>query len=478
MITVVAMKKTSRETDPRADFRVLVRECEEYDEEKILAMIREGMDELGYAPAGRVFVKPNVVYASRKGKYGSTAYTHPSVVGAALRALSSTRGVNSVDLGEKTAIGYPTRLIFRYAGYYDLVRKARRKGAAKISISCIDEERRDRVFIGGTVHDTLRVPRRLARADTLVSLPKLKCHCVSAMTGAVKLNIGICSDDERSIRHDFMLNEKILDLLTAGYPDFIVMDAVDVGVGNEAVPTPRRLGLLIMGRNPLAVDLVGARLLGYDLDDVPYLRAAADRGYRPRRLGEVKLLGDLTSIAAIDRRAKRAGPYDEEFYRWQDVGRELDRIGSPLRFYWGPTKPGGKRCLTGCIMALKMYFGFTERYAGTDAFRKARPAVLVIGVIDEEIDARGGDVFFLGSCARARTVNARKVVRIDSCTTTAVEMTEIIRGRLGIPTPLYAPSQIIPLAGAMLAASWKKLINLRYGQDMLHFLKRGLLKKI
>ena len=31
-----------------------------------------------------------------------------------------------------------------------------------------------------------------------------------------------------------MLNEKIVDLLVAGYPDFIVMDAIDVGMGNEA----------------------------------------------------------------------------------------------------------------------------------------------------------------------------------------------------------------------------------------------------
>ncbi len=64
----------------------------------------------------------------------------------------------------------------------------------------MDEERRDPVFIGGMVHDNLRVSRNMARADTKVYLPKLKCHCVSNMTGAVKLNIGICSDDERSIR--------------------------------------------------------------------------------------------------------------------------------------------------------------------------------------------------------------------------------------------------------------------------------------
>lgn len=462
----------------KTDTRVLIRRCENYDQETIRGIIVEGMRDLGYEPAGSVFVKPNVVFATRNGKYGSTAYTDPAVVNAALRALADAPGISRVDMGEKTAIGYPTRLIFRYAGYYDTVRAARKKARAKIGIFCIEEERRDRIFVGGKVHDTLRIARRMARADSLVYLPKLKCHCVSSMTGAVKLNIGICSDDERAIRHDFLLDDKIVDLLGAGYPDFTVMDAIDVGVGTEGSPTPRRLGLIIMGRNPLAVDLVGARLLGFNLEDVPYLKKAVERGYLPARLRDVKLMGDLTSIAGLDRQAQRVQPYDDEFYRWHNVEKELKRLKSPLRFYWGRSSSDGTRCATGCIMGLKMYFAFIERYAGAEAFPRGKAAVLVIGRVEEEIDARGQDVFMLGSCSHASIVHARKIIKIDSCTTTAVEMTEVIRGRLGIPTPLYAPSQILPLVGALLTASFKKMINLRYLQDIGHFIKRGLLKRI
>jgi uncharacterized protein (DUF362 family) len=469
---------TLRRKTVKLDTRVLIKRCEKYDEEAIQGIIRQGMRDLGYEPSGKVFVKPNVVYATKNGKYGSTAFTHPALVSASIQALAGAPNVSRVDIGEKTAIGYPTRLTYRYAGYYDLVRKARKKGGAKIGIFCIDEERRDRVFIGGAVHDTLRLSRRMARADSMVYLPKLKCHCVSSMTGAVKLNIGICSDDERSIRHDFLLNDKIADLLSVGYPDFIVMDAIDVGVGTEAVPSPRRLGLVIMGRNPLAVDLVGARLLGFDLEDVPYLQETVARGYTPARLKDVKIMGDLKSIADLDRHGRRVKPYDDEFYNWHNVEKELKRLQSPIRFYWGYTKPDRSKCLTGCVMGVKMYFAFTERFAGVEAFRKGKPAILVVGRVDEEIDAKGAQVFMLGSCSRAKIVNAKKITKIDSCFTTAVEMTEVIRGRLGIPTPLYSPSQIVPLVGAMLMASIKKLINLRYFQDIGHFIKRGLLKRI
>lgn len=461
------------------DTRVLIRRCDEYDEQAISEIITRGMKELGYAPSGKIFVKPNAVYATKNGRYGRTAFTDPAVVGGALRALTSAPGVERVDLGEKTAIGYPTRLIMKYAGYYALVKKLRRESPVPLSIFCIDEEKRDRVFIGGAVHDTLRVPRPMARAGARFYLPKLKGHCVSNMTGAVKLNIGICSDDERAIRHDFMLNHKIIDLLGPGYPDFTVMDAIDVGVGNEAVPTPRRLGLIIMSRNPLAADLVGARLLGLDITDVPYLEAAARAGYRPEKLAAVKLLGDVTTVKELDRFAAKIKPYDDEFYKWQDVHREFKNLETPMRFFWGYSRKGDRsRCLTGCVMGIKMYMAFHERFAGAEAFKNAKPVIFVIGKVEETIDAAGQEVFMLGSCADASVVNAKKITKIDNCFTTAVEMTMTIRGRMGIPTPLYDMSQVLPLLYNAFLASGRKLASGRYFQDIAHFISRGLIKKI
>jgi uncharacterized protein (DUF362 family) len=320
------------------DNRVLVRRCESYDQKKINQIISEGMATLAYQPKGNIFVKPNVVYASKNGKYGSTAFTHPSLVGASLLALSHLPEVSRVDMGEKTAIGYPTRLSYKYAGYYDELRKIKKETKAPVKMFCIDEDRRDRVFVGGVVHDNLRIARKMARAASKVYLPKLKCHCVSTMTGTVKLNIGICSDDERAIRHDFMLNDKIVDLLAVGTPDFTVMDAIDVGVGNEAFPTPRRLGLILMGKNPMAVDLAGARLLGYNCEDVPYLKRAVERGYLPAHVKDISIMGDIDSLEGLDQAAQKILPYDDEFVRWQDINKELTRMQSPIRFYWGYTK--------------------------------------------------------------------------------------------------------------------------------------------
>ncbi|MBW2179239.1 MAG: DUF362 domain-containing protein [Deltaproteobacteria bacterium] len=458
---------------------VVIKRCEEYDRNVIEKIITDGMTRLNYRPRGNVFVKPNVVFANNPDVFGQHAYTPTPLVGASLTALSKREGVKRIDVGENSAIGIPTRLNYKFAGYYDEIKKVRLKAACPVNIFCIDEELRDSVFIGGMVHDNLRIPRKMARADSKVYLPKLKCHCVSNMTGAVKLNIGICSDDERAIRHDFMLNEKIVDLLAAGYPDFIVMDAVEVGIGNEAVPTARKLGLIIMGTNPVAVDLVGARLLGLGIDDVPYLKTAVSRGYTPAKLEDVKIDGDLSSIDDLDKYAKRIMPYDDEYHRWQDVNKELTRLNSPMRFLWGPYKSGnGSKCLTGCVMGIKMFLGSLEWFAGSEAFANAKPVVFIIGRIDEQVDARGEEVFLIGSCAEADIIHAKKITHLDKCFTTASDMNIYIGHKLGMPAISRDFNSMLPLLAGAAKASMMKLVNLRYFQDMGHFITKRLDRRL
>jgi uncharacterized protein (DUF362 family) len=466
--------KMSTQTDV-----VLVRKCDSYDREAIESIVVDGMAQLGFSPKGKVFVKPNVVFANKPEIYGTHAYTAAAFVGASLKALADADDVERVDLGENSAVGFPARVNYKYAGYYKEVRRVRKQVSCPVGIFCMDEERRDPLFVGGRVHDTLRVSRKMARADTKVYLPKLKCHCVSNMTGAVKLNVGICCDDERSIRHDFLLHEKIVDLLDVGVPDFIVMDAIEVGVGNEAFPSPRKLGLILMGTNPVAVDLIGARLLGFSLDDVPYLRAAVDRGYTPSDIGQIRLTGDVQSLDDIDAQARKLLPYDDEFNRWNDVHRELARLESPIRFVWGPhAEKQGVKCGTGCVMGLKMFLGAMERFAGAEAFKQARPVVFVIGRCDETIDASGSEVFLLGYCAAAEIKNAKKVIHIKKCFTTASDMNLKLANRLGMRSPMRDIRGLAPLFWNILVAGVRKIFTLRYFQDMHHFFSKSLIRRV
>jgi uncharacterized protein (DUF362 family) len=58
---------------------------------------------------------------------------------------------------------------------------------------------------------------------------------------------------------------------------FSVVDGVVAGEGNGPLdPSPKPLGVVIAGANPLAVDLVAARVMGFDPDRLPILSRAFD----------------------------------------------------------------------------------------------------------------------------------------------------------------------------------------------------------
>jgi hypothetical protein len=55
---------------------------------------------------------------------------------------------------------------------------------------------------------------------------------------------------------------------------------------------------------------------------------------------------------------------------------------------------------------------------------------------------------------------------------------QTIRGRFGMPAPVFTPSEVMPLLYNAIIAALNKIIRRRYFQDMGHFLKRRLQKRI
>ncbi len=459
--------------------KVYVAECSDYDVGRIRSIIARATAELGFAARGKVFAKPNVVFAFEPERYGRHSFTGPAVVEAALAHLAATSGVSRVDLGEKSGMGVPTRLGFRHAGYFDIVDRVGAASSVPVAAVCMEEHPRTEVFVGGKVHDRIRLNRQMAAADTLVALPKLKCHCVSKMTAAVKLNIGILCDDERAIRHDFLLNDKIADLLAPADPDLVVTDAIEVGVGNEVLPIPRKLGLLIISRSALAADIVSAQLLGLEAIEIDHLRELFDRGYHPATNAEIELCGDITSWDGIAAAARRLEPYDDEFYQWQDVPKELRRLGSPLELCHGPYCAGKPDlCNTGCLMGLKMFLAVLERFSGADVFAAGRAQKIVIGRIDEPVDGGGEIVWMFGSCARAEVVNAAEVVRVDKCFSTATDMFLATGSRMGVSNPFRDPKILKHFVPAAARASVAKVASGRYLEDVRHFVSQHLTRRV
>lgn len=272
--------------------KVILRRVADYDPAVIQKVIREGLDEFGLTEEvrGRITIKPNVVMAHPK--VAPSAFTRSEFVDGALRALNERKKDGlKVTIAEKCGAGLPTSRMFRRAGYYKL------KKTHRFKLSPIEEARKETVPLKrGTVHTRVTTSREIAERDFLLYLPKLKTNSLTqGLTAALKLNIGILRDKERMWNHNYKLDEKIVDLLEVGYPDFIATDAIEVSLGgNHLTQQGYPLGVVVMAKNPVAHDVVCARIFHLDPQDIHHLRIANERGYGPLHLEEIEISGDIS----------------------------------------------------------------------------------------------------------------------------------------------------------------------------------------
>jgi hypothetical protein len=127
------------------------------------------------------------------------------------------------------------------------------------------------------------VPKTVLNADTLIFLPHLKTHLACGVTLSIKLNQGTIPTSEKKKFHDARLTEKLLDLLKIIRPHLSIIDGLWAMQGQgPSSPFPEDLikdmNVLVAGRNPVAVDAVGAMLMGFDPKDIPVLAMASQEG--------------------------------------------------------------------------------------------------------------------------------------------------------------------------------------------------------
>src|SRR5262249_43619038 len=278
--------------------KVILRRCTSYDVERIRTIAREGLEELGLRPRGRTLLKPNVVAS---GPTFPHAYTRPEFVEGVLRALKDpdTGEMTELAVGERCGITVPTRAAFDGAGYYPMFRR--------LGVKHYHFEEEPQVEIRmtheGRLRDYLFTPEPVAKADFFVNCPKFKAHPWTTVTFSMKNYIGIQDDRHRLIDHDHALNRKVADLQYIVQPELVCIDAIIAGEGRMLTPIPRRMNMLVLGNNQVAVDSVCSRIVGLDPLDIEHIRLAHERGFGPVDPAEIQVLGDVQLGEARERAA-------------------------------------------------------------------------------------------------------------------------------------------------------------------------------
>jgi uncharacterized protein (DUF362 family) len=373
---------------------VILRDCREYDAERIRGIVRDGLERLDLRARGRTLIKPNVVAS---GPRFAHAYTRPEFIEGVIGALRDRDdgSMRELTVGERSGITMPTRFAFSYAGYREL---AKRTGVelthfeevAQVEIPLYHPER---------LRDSLFTPRTVAEADFFVNCPKFKAHPWTTVTFSLKNYIGIQDDRHRLLDHHHELDRKVADLQYVIQPQFVAIDAITAGEGRMLTPIPFDLGLVIMGNNQVAVDAVCCRIIGVDPLSVAHIRMAWEAGFGPVEADAITLAGDV-DLAAAQARAKgfRVG-----LIRVEDYFADTN-----IRAYGGA--PPGRSladgdsdyCWGGCPGALEEAIEILRMY-DADASAKVPPMHVVFGRWDAPLDVKPGEkVIFMGDCAEYR----------------------------------------------------------------------------
>lgn len=246
-----------------------------------------------------VYIKVNGI------DYKKHAYTSPEVLKAVIEYLNNLGA--KVFVMENSTQANMTRVVFTITGYKEVCEKL---GA---NIIYLDEQKTKTFEFKGkpsAVDDpkgynlkNFRLPETIVRiidnrdSITYINLPKLKTHSMARVTLGIKNQWGYPQHEDRGKDHNYNLHSKIVDVYEHIRPDITIIDGIEGTIHGHYPPTAfedrlvKDFNILIGGRDTLAVDVVGARIFGLTLDEVPHLKIAYDRGLGEGNLSKINIIG-------------------------------------------------------------------------------------------------------------------------------------------------------------------------------------------
>ncbi len=242
-------------------------------------------------PGQKITVKPNLLMKRRPEEVTTT---HPAVVRAVIRHLISL-GVNPADI---TLADSPGGL-YNHAALQGIYSATGMREVAEETGICLNDDYSslEREAPNAARCHGFPLIRPVAEADLVISVCKLKTHCMTGLSGGVKNLFGTIPGLTKPDYHwrypdkaDF--GRMLVDLCETVAPAITLCDGVEAMEGDgPSSGKKKEVGLLLASESPYRLDRALCKLMGLQEETVPTLTAAVERGFLPKE-GEVELLGD------------------------------------------------------------------------------------------------------------------------------------------------------------------------------------------
>lgn len=270
--------------------KVILLGCSDYGYQRVKEKIDYGVYLLGgwpglVKPGEKILLKPNLLAPEPPER---AVTTHPAVFRAMAEGLLQA-GVKPV-FGDSPAVSSTEKAASR-AGLMAV--------AGELGLELADFKRGENVSFKGYFQErSFIIARAITDCDGIISLPKLKTHGLTRLTGAVKNQFGCIVGFNKGAFHaklprvdDFA--RMLVDLNLYLRPRLYVMDGIVIMEGNgPRGGAPRKGGLLIMSTDPVALDATMCRLTGVKPEEVPTVKFGREAGLGWYEEDRIELLGD------------------------------------------------------------------------------------------------------------------------------------------------------------------------------------------
>jgi uncharacterized protein (DUF362 family) len=327
---------------------------------KCLSLIREDLEPI--RKATHILIKPNLV--ALKPDFANTSV---EAIEAVIEFIRDIVPDTPVTVGESSASafyrGLPTTKVFEDYDYYRLEKKYK-----KVSLTDFDN---DRDIIESPIHsvvgDThLRITKRIEDFDYKISLAIPKTHNFAVATFGIKNMAGLVLRQDMAMIHGMkggievdapktlldklppgtvsrarralpnwlinflfrqyptyrksvkMIHRNIVEFAKRTWPDLVVLDGFVCMEGDGPVDgSAVEMKTAIASADPVKADGIGARLIGFQPEEIGYLYYLQNE----ERMGEYSLenlVGD--DLDRIKRKFRRHGTYDIQC-QWHEKRR-------------------------------------------------------------------------------------------------------------------------------------------------------------
>ena len=285
------------------NYDVAVVRCKTYNVEAVKPALEEAVNAVNgldfVMPGMKIIIKPNLVSFK---KPDAAATTHPALLEALVEMLLA-RGAD-VTIGDSPGGPHSLPLLNRvYAATgMDRVEKLGAKLNRNMNEKTV-------AFPEGKVLKNFTYTEYLDEADAIIDFCKLKSHGMLGMSAAVKNLFGTIPGLKKpevhyKFQNDAEFADMLVDLNEYFKPRLAICDAVVGMEGNgPTAGTPRQIGAIIASKSTYYADVVGAELIGMNIDGLPTLQAAYERGFAPASSKNLRVYGDIRALTVDDFKA-------------------------------------------------------------------------------------------------------------------------------------------------------------------------------